>query len=288
MDIIQNVFDISKEILDQPKKYVVLNYDKIDDLSAKMKEDGIPPVFGRMETKKQRLEVIKEIVASSINYCYWYGVHDIRPNNVSSQSMYEDVNKIFDPAKKQDLNFEFRIRKLIHLLSLHRYPLLEDRKRHLQGLCEGRMAEAFATEVIMDHDRESIMLFNDMIKLFQGFSSDIFLKRMSLFFLQLYRKFGWFEDLMDILFIPADYQVPKILRYFECIRFTSELEYIVDNQILIPKHCLMELQIRAGTIIACTNLQYKSGFNISDVDTYLWGNRKLTDKPFHQTITTDY
>ena len=61
-----------------------------------------------------------------------------------------------------------------------------------------------------------------MIKLFQGFSSDVFLKRTSLFFMQLYRKFGWYkDDLMQTLFVPADYQIPKILRHFECIEYAS-------------------------------------------------------------------
>jgi hypothetical protein len=35
-------------------------------------------------------------------------------------------------------------------------------------------------------------------------------------------------------------------------------------------------------------LQYATGFNIADVDTYLWTKRKLVDKPFHLTYTTDY
>ena len=288
MDIIQNVFDISKQALHQPKKYVILNNEKIDKLADKMKQDGIVSFFKKVPEDNAYLDTIIELVASSINYCYWYGVHNIRPNSVSSTSMYDDVYKTFEPCYEQSLNFEFRIRRLTHLLSLHRYPMLEDRKRHLQDLCEGRMGEAFTSEVIMDHDNESMMLFNEMIKTFQGFASDIFLKRVSLFFIQLYRKFGWFEDLMNVLHVPSDYQVPKILRHFECIEYTADLAYLVDNQKPIPKHCLMELQIRAATILACTELQYKSGFNISEVDEYLWTKRKLTDKPFHQTITTDY
>ena len=83
----------------------------------------------------------KELVASSINYCYWYGSPTIRPNGVSSTSMYDDVEEAFKDADNHALNFSSRIGFLIKILSEHRYPLLEERKRHLLELCEGRKAE---------------------------------------------------------------------------------------------------------------------------------------------------
>ena len=58
--------------------------------------------------------------------------------------------------------------------------------------------------------------------------------------------------------------------------------------ILLQKDSLEELQIRAATIVACTRLQQLTGWTIADVDTYLWTKRKMVDKPFHLTISTDY
>lgn len=292
MDIIQNVFDMSQVIMASEPSYVTMNREKIDELVKQMKEDGAPNFYDSEPNQGYKtgvhLDVLKELVASSINYNYWYGASDIRPFGCSSTTMYNDVAECFDDAKNHALNFEVRIEKLVRLLSVHRYPLLEERKRHLYELCEDRKAERFAG-AICSKDYSPERLFLELVESFQGFAADQFLKRASLFFIQLFRKFGWYKDnLMTHLFVPADYQVPKILRHFGVIEYNPELEFIIENGKLIQKHSLMELQIRAATVLSCTELQYATGWTIADVDTYLWTKRKLTDKPFHLTYTTDY
>jgi len=290
MDIIQSVFDVAKESLNRKSNFVYLNEDNINALADKMKADGKVDFFGGDQEKDVNtyIEILKELIASSINYCYWYGAHDIRPNGVSSTSMYDNVNEVFEGVDHQALNLENRIEGLIEILSENRYPLLEERKKHLRELCEDRKAEVFAN-MVNDQALSPVELFNEMVIRFQGFASDIFLKRASLFFIQLYRKFGWYEDnLMNILHVPADYQVPKILRHFNCINYSDKLSKKIDNSQLIEKHSLEEIQIRAATVIVCTKLQTKLGWTIADVDTYLWTKRKESDKPFHLTITSDY
>jgi nitric oxide synthase oxygenase domain/subunit len=202
--------------------------------------------------------------------------------------MYDNVNMVFEGVEHQALNLENRIESLIEILSEYRYPLLEERKRHLRELYEDRKGEVFAS-MVKDQALPPIELFHEMVIRFQGFSSDIFLKRASLFFIQLYRKFGWYEEnLMSVLHVPADYQVPKILRHFNCINYSDKLAKKIDNNQLIERHGLEEIQIRAATVIACTKLQTKLGWTIADVDTYLWTKRKESDRPFHLTITSDY
>ena len=284
VDIIQQVFDMSEVILASEPKSVRINRTYINELAEQMKKDG-KYVFEPQSYKTGiHNDVLKELVACSINYCYWYGAHDIRPNGVSSTSLYNDVNKAFTISQ----DFNEKIYHLIMLLSTHRYPLLEERKRHLLELCENRKAEIFV-DMVCNKSYTGERLFHEMIEMFQGFASDNFLKRASLFFIQLNRKFGWWEDdLMTILHVPADYQVPKVLRHFGCINYSPDLSFEITKSRLIPKHSLDELQIRAATVKVCTMLQYAIGWTIADVDTYLWGRRKLTDMPFHLTITTDY
>ena len=297
-DVIQQVFDISEVILASEPRHVTINNDGVQALIKQMQEDGIPSFFdsepeqGKETDRGYRtgimVDIIIELVASSINYNYWYGQHDIRPNGVSSSSMYESVHKIFDDAKTHSLNFENRIEHLIQELSVERYPLLEERKRHLHELSDNRKGEIFAA-MVYGKKYAGARLFHEMIEMFPGFASDTFLKRASLFFIQLYRKFGWYkDDLMRTLHVPADYQVPKILRHFDCIRYSDALAEKISLGELIQKHSLEELQIRAATVKVCTQLQYAVGWTIADVDTYLWTKRKLTDTPFHLTYTTDY
>lgn len=290
MDIIKSVFEISEQILSLQPSHAWIRQIETEKLAEQMKEDGCPSFYdsdGGYQTGIYN-QILKELVASSINYCYWYGSPTIRPNGVSSTSMYDDVEEAFKDADNHALNFSSRIGFLIKILSEHRYPLLEERKRHLLELCEGRKAEDFA-HMITSEEYSPERLFHEFVENFQGFASDIFLKRASLFFIQLYRKFGWYkDDLMTILHVPADYQVPKILRHFGCIEYDEELEEKIKLNKLIPTHSMEELQIRAATVKVCSELQNKTGWTIADVDTYLWTKRKLTDEPFHLTITTDY
>ena len=127
-----------------------------------------------------------------------------------------------------------------------------------------------------------------MVKTFPGYASDIFLKRASLFFLQMYRQYGWFESAMHELPVPADYQVPKMLKGFNCIGYDFYLDQLIDNEVLIPKGSREECSIRAATVIACKKIQEKTGWNIADVDGWFWLRRKEIDAPFHLTVTTDY
>lgn len=281
--MIKKLFKTVIEALAIEPAYVKINNDIVERLAEEMKKDGRSDFF---DNKKEYntgiyVEILKELVASSINYCYWYGAHNLRPNDVSSTAMYECVEYAFKDAKTHALNFEKRIYHLIELLSVNRFPMLEERKKHLLELCEGRKAEIFA-EAVMERKADLDMI----CRYFQGFAADIFLKRASLFFIQVYRKYGWFNDME--LPVPADYQVPKILRYFNCITYTPALEEDIYENKLIHKGSIQEIQIRAATIEVCERLKNKLGWHIGDVDTYLWTRRKEVDMPFHCTYTTDY
>jgi len=127
-----------------------------------------------------------------------------------------------------------------------------------------------------------------LVTTFPGFASDLFLKRASLFFMQMYRKLGWYEKMMSYLPVPADYQVPKMLKHFGCIKYKEPLNTIVEVGELIPKGSIMECEIRAATIIVCELLRQQTKWNMSEIDSWLWLRRKECNDPFHLTITTDY
>ena len=93
---------------------------------------------------------------------------------------------------------------------------------------------------------------------------------------------------MKTLHVPADYQVPKILKHFDCFYYKSELDLKIKEGELLPKHSLEECQIRAATVVACQMLAENTGWNIADIDGWLWLRRKTAIEPFHLTITTDY
>lgn len=265
-------------------KYVMLHLEHMAALAAKMLETGIKPFPNEAPSQNLHLKVFKELAAGAINYCYWYGDSKIRPNDASSTLMYQLVNEAFgDRWDNFDLQLSLGI--LERLLTRYRFPLVEERIQHLEQL---RNCASFVDDIVQFEGELSYSLFEDLVVGFPGYGSDMFLKRASLFFLQLYRSLGWHADAMQWLPVPADYQVPKMLRHFGCFAYLSPLGAMVEEGELIPKHSRMECEIRAATIVVCRFLQIQTEWNISDIDSWLWLRRKEATEPFHLTITTDY
>lgn len=285
MNLEENVFEISERILYNEPMNVMINDKAVENLIKEMKAEGKLP-FPMPDVTDKEKDVMIELVASSINYCYWYSNANIRPGNANSGLMYELVQESFKDYGNGTFILEC-IKNLVKKLAVNRFPLLEERQRHLFDII-GSGAEKYADRVVSYHKNGYEELFVELVETFSGFASDIFLKRASLFFLQLYRKFGWFEDAMSNLPVPADYQVPKILKHYGCLYYKSELNQKIKDGILIPKHSPEECQIRAGTVLVSKRLCDETGWNISDIDGWLWLRRHVTDDPFHLTITTDY
>ena len=283
MNLILDVTDLANEFMKNPG-HVFINHENVATLAQHMAAAGITPFPPESTGENTRLIIMKELAASSINYCYWYGSSKIRPNDCGSSLMYELVNEAFD--KYGILTLKGCIQELVKMLALNRFPLLEERVKHL--LQVSAIGEMHTTIMMNNLDWKSYSHFENLIKEIPGFASDLFLKRASLFFLQLYRTLGLFEDLMSWLPVPADYQVPKMLKHFHCIKYKEPLNTYVEVGELVPKGSLMECEIRAATIVVCELLKQQTGWNISDIDSWLWLKRKECNDPFHLTVTTDY
>lgn len=288
--MIDSVFEISKSFM-KDSKYVYVSEPFINHLVYKMLKEGKTKFPSKEKPILTNKLILQELVANSINYCYWYGKDSVRPNGAGATLMYELVEECFD---KHHFG-EALINNLIHMLTKNRFPLLEERIRHLKQLLSNgeSYASLFFWGTTQDPDDKELIdyqtkLFNQLLEYFPGYASDIFLKRASLFFLQLHRKCGAFEQLISKIHVPADYQVPKLLEHFNCIGYSNLLKQKIKFSLPLQKTSLMECEIRAATIIACKKLAEKTGWNISDIDSWLWLRRKECKEPFHLCVTTDY
>jgi len=132
--------------------------------------------------------------------------------------------------------------------------------------------------------------------------SIIFDKRAQLAPAILYARFknqgDFIVDDIDDLTVFADYVLPKGLRDLGILEYSPSLADRVDNQILIPKNSLEELEIRASTIHAADRLikgvnelrNYENPINALHMDYKLWSeSRGIKDgKPHHLTETIAY
>ncbi|MBS1992158.1 MAG: hypothetical protein JSS83_16665 [Cyanobacteria bacterium SZAS LIN-3] len=130
-----------------------------------------------------------------------------------------------------------------------------------------------------------------------------FLKRAQLLvndlnFLRLQEGLRPFASI-DRLTAFADYKIPQILRHKNVLRYSTELEQIVDKQIELQPGSKPEIEIRAATIVAVeaikTSLQ-AGGINLSaaELDNKLWLAAQNSDGqsgkmgPYHRCRTTNY
>lgn len=291
MSLIDSIYTIANDFMKKPQ-YVTLDDKFIESTAESMKFEGKIDFLGKEKEQKPPTEddgynfedeVKLELLASSINYCYWYGKHDIRPGEASSTLMYALLvneynfnNRVVDEGLILNLG-----KKLIE----YRFPLIEDRLVHLEEAYF--FGKTYAKRLLMMKN-DLISMFDELVIGMPGFASDIFLKRACLFFMQLNRKFGWFSRDLNKLPVPADYHIPQMLHHYECIKYNLKLSAEIQTSSLIPKGSLIECEIRAATIVACNKLAELTGWTNMDVDTWFFTKRKECDDPFHLTITTDY
>jgi len=285
MKLVEDVYEIAENFMKNPT-YVSIDYERLAALADQMKID-VPQKFPSIEEKNIFNAVLFELVGGAINYCYWYGRDDVRPGGASSTLMYENLqNAFFDYDVAYPSNFRHGMETFMQNLTFSRFPLLEERMKHLYELLP--FAEDYVEVLVGSNKDDLYPHLEKLVAEFPGYASDIFLKRASLFFLQLHRKFGWFAEAMNTLHIPADYQVPKIMNHEGVIQYDVELSYEIDTRRPIPKWSQKECEIRSATVLVAKYLCESTGWNVAEVDGFFWLRRKEATNPFHLTITTDY
>lgn len=262
---------------------VSINEDSITDLAKLMKAEG-KMTMSAVDGMNHAQTVLTELFASAINYCFWYGRYDFVPMAGSSNSMY-DV--IIDAVLN---NFEGLIgptfvNAILDDLVFDRYPLIEERTKHLLEVALG--TQEFVMFVLVNRDNDARIVLHELVRRYPGFASDMFLKRAFLFVLQLNRKLDFFKEI-DKIPVPADYQVPKMLEHFGCLKYKKSLIDKIKSHTMIPRYSIEEVSIRGGTVLVCDKLAKVTGWTKSEIDAWLWLRRKECKKPFHLTITTDY
>lgn len=107
-------------------------------------------------------------------------------------------------------------------------------------------------------------------------------------------KIGYFEDL-DYVTAFADYKLPQILRHWNILEYSPELENKIRNQIIIPAGSREEIEVRSATIwavefLCAAMVQRGKKMHAFEIDWLLW-NKSQSEKmvlPHHRTETIFY
>jgi hypothetical protein len=301
MNQINTVWSLTNKFVDDAK-LVTINSERIMDVAADISgwKDDNPFVYQGfpkcIPSGNIRKIFLYELIANSVNYCFWLGKHNIRPNEASSTRMYNLLDESFEYLEelKETATFDSRqekeiiINTFITKLSTWRFPLIDLRVRHLNEILN-RSDLLSVIELSVHREDYSVEKWLEyLITSFPGYSKDMFLKRAFLFIMQMYRRCGIFKKEIGKVLVPADYQIPKMLRWLGCIEYDDSLAYSIDNNYSILEGCVAECEIRAATIVVCRRIADLARCTCEEVDTYLFGRRNWCTCPFHLTITSNY
>jgi len=95
------------------------------------------------------------------------------------------------------------------------------------------------------------------------------------------------QDILSLP-VPADYQIPKMLRFFGLIEFSDQLTNKIESNEKLIENSEEDLNIRAATIKACELIAKNNNVSVDDIDAYLFMKRKETDLKHHLCVTTNY
>lgn len=312
MEISNHIFKMSKTILNQ-SPHVTIKWGRLSEVAKEMSQfplldkqvddHKLAQVIG-LGSKESQDIILKELVSDSVNYCYWQFSSDYRPNNAGSTRMRELLEDSFNAnlAMHSNMDFEAQIRNFYRAMMINRFPLMNKRLQHLTALtrplvmvgetgrhafhsseCVGRtMTRMVCEEFSFKH------LFNFLITEVDGYGDDPFLKRASLFFLQLNRILGLYPDECAMLPIPADYQVPKMLMHYKIVEYSATLEHQVMTGQHLQENSPKEMAIRAAAVVCGFELAIRTGMSPADVDGWFFSRRNESELPFHLCITSNY
>ena len=243
---------------------------------------------GRKSPENIADAVLLELLEDSVNYNFWYGKYDIRPNNSSSSNLNRLLREAYEETKCYTPREVYLVDRLIKKLSIERYSNLSRRIAHLKEVLNSMdFVRRIARNV--ETGNESLADLDNLIMSIPGFADDVFLKRAFLFFIGLNRCYGFYEECISQIPIPADYQIPRALNCQGILTYSQELTSRIRTQELIPEGSRLECEIRSGAILACKEMAENLGVTMSVIDDYLFCTRDdFKDNPFHLTVTTWY
>ena len=152
--LVNNVINLARNIMNEAI-HIEIDYDMINAYGTKLskKERPVWPLENKRLGDDIRGNVITELIASAINYCYWYGHSKIKPNDCSSTKMYNVVESEVEiqqgfPSLQAPIgkNIQPIGESVISRLSRERFPLLEERAKHIRELYD--VGDVFIEDLI--------------------------------------------------------------------------------------------------------------------------------------------
>ena len=244
-----------------------------------------------------RAALTAELCFSTINFSFWgKGCYD-RPGG-SASSVRQDIFGAFgltpypDGVERTDTqsvaDLKATIRRYADHIATTAIPLAKERATLLWEIPRAMDAvETLWNRILLEEcepHRETQLIYDA----FPGFAADPFFKRGLLFTALIGRVYGRAHVMSDAIPLPADYQIPKVLRAAGILVYSEALSAtIADGKPLAPGS-EEEMEIRAASIVAVRLISHHLETTEAQIDDWLWAGRDRVPGNFHLTRTTWY
>ena len=295
-NIIQTIHNASNTFM---QGHVTINTKKI----KKFKIESIseikhffkpPPYLNSLYDTLPKKEVYKIIHAynainASLQYSFFLGNSKIRFNGIDSFWVMSMLDGVFKKENIQDVKEISKLKsKIIKALINSNITLLDSRVRTINEVFDRLDFKEYGKNYL--NVKSSIKMLKKLV----CFKQDIFFKK-GLFAIMISNRMmpklienTSYKKELYTLPVPADYQIPKMLRHFGLIEMSEEVASLIDTNTILVENSEVELNIRAATIKACSQISKNNNISVDDVDAYFFMLRKETILNHHLCLTTNY
>jgi hypothetical protein len=334
----ENLPRLAKDILEKKKQNP--SWIEWDEENWHYSGDG----YSGSEVQRRERVALAILALDAINFCFWPPrAGDTKINSLeydhlavalkkmaeADDTMNDGTRSAADSVVRSSESYAFSPKNLASMTSEKMSALLQP---HLDGHVLDNMSkraelwkevgesllnhfDGSATELLAraEHNNASNLVeliftylpgFRDEVQL--GTERIVFLKRAQIFVGDVNAALKLRLTGMEQLTTFADYRVPQILRYFDCIKYSPKLSAMVDSGEELALGSTEEISIRAATVTAVEELvmflnsdEASSSSSVGEaftdvtVDWYLWQvgermHREKLLKPFHKVRTQFY
>jgi hypothetical protein len=279
--------------------YVLVNEEKIKRFKIEKSEAlemffSPPPYLSSLLQRQDREEVYKVIHAynainASLQYCFFLGRASVRFDGIDSFWVMRMLDKVFELENVSVVADISRTKKpIIDALMDSNITMLRSRITTVEEVFEKLDFEMYGRAY------NNVEASISQLKKLVCFRQDLFFKK-GLFAVMItgrmlpeLKQDTDYAEALAALPVPADYQIPKMLRHYGLIEYSDALANRVDRHIPLLENSDMELNIRAATVLVCDLLAEVNGISADVVDAYLFMHRKESDALHHLCVTERY
>ena len=280
--------------------YVTLNEEAILQFKPKNMEDSVrffaPPPYLKSLLETSDKEVACKIIHifnainASLQYCFFTANADIRFDGIDSQWVIGMLDEVFEELGVSSVTDVYRTKdRILQRLMDSNITLLRSRVETIEELF--LKLDFYEYGECYNDVENSITMLSKLV----CFKQDLFFKKGIFAVMMTGRMIPElkvlhpdYAETLAALPVPADYQIPKMLRHYGLIHFSNELAEMIDSSIFLMENSEMELNIRAATVQACEMIAKYNGVSADVVDGWLFAHRKESGVRHHLCMTENY